>query len=113
MRTKMSHEAKLSVLAGLDGFVGRSPEELDALVAVAEDLVVAPGSVLVHEARGDDRWHVVVSGEASLSAGGSLIGSAGPGSVLRSNGATVTAVTLMHLLVLPADVVRRSEEEQG
>lgn len=114
MRTEMSVEAKAAALRQAERVAGYMPEDLESLAATAEDLIVAPGSVFVQESRREDRCYVVVAGEASLSVQGTLVGTAGPGSIVgdpHDDPRTATAVTLMHLLVIDLDALLRTTEE--
>jgi len=73
-----------------------------------DELSVAPGTVLAREeglANGHD--FIIVSGEAVLTCAGARRGTVGPGALVgavaalgTTGHATVTAVRLMHLLVL-------------
>jgi hypothetical protein len=108
MRPIMSLDERIHVLRTVATFAEHSPHELADLADALGELSVAPGTVLAREERpGNGERYVIVSGEAALTRAGVRHGTVGPGALVPAaptNGtaapATVTAVTLMHLLVL-------------
>jgi hypothetical protein len=104
----MTTEERIAVLAGVSAFADQTPDALARLADELDELSVAPGTVLARERRPSvGESYVVVSGEAVLTLAGARQGTVGPGSFVSANGhsgdgtpATVTAVTLMHLLVV-------------
>jgi CRP-like cAMP-binding protein len=117
MHSTMSPDAKVEALGGVGQFSLCSPAELHELAAVAEEAVFAPGAVLVREnGRGRPSSYVILSGQADVARSSASITTVGPGSVVgeragdpRFRDATVTAVTLMHVLVLPESAANGPE----
>jgi CRP-like cAMP-binding protein len=89
-------------------FAGCSVEELAAVDNQGTEITVEPGEILVHEGNPGRQSFIIVSGRASVTAGGREIARLGTGDffgemavlTLRPRSATVTAVTRMRVLVL-------------
>ena len=100
--------AKLGLFAGVD------PSRLDELAAHARKLSLAPGQTLLREGEEGDDVLLVIEGEASVSVGGMLIGTIGPGDCVGEmslldnapRSATVMSVGPLRALVIPAERFR-------
>jgi hypothetical protein len=111
MRSMMSTEAKEEALSAVAPFATLSAVDLAAVASRAEEGVFAPGAVLMREAqRSEPPTFVILSGEASATQGAGVMATVGPGTVLGPGApqpalraATVTALTLMHVLVLDGE----------
>lgn len=103
-----------SGLAKLQLFAGVGPEALDELAAHARRLSLAPGQTLLREGEEGDDVLLVTEGEASVSVGGMLIGTIGPGDCVGEmslldrapRSATVMSVAPLRALVIPAERFR-------
>ena len=101
-------------LAKLELFAGVPTGALDELAAHARRLSLAPGQTLLREGEEGDDVLLVTEGEASVSVGGMLIGTIGPGDCVGEmslldhapRSATVMAVTALRALVIPAERFR-------
>lgn len=97
-------------LAKLDLFAGVSAASLDDLAAHARRLSLAPGQTLMREGDEGDDVLLVTEGEASVTVGGMLIGTIGPGDCVGEmslldnapRSATVRSVAPLRALVIPA-----------
>lgn len=113
MRPTMTDTAKADVLRSVERFAGLSISEVELVAALASEHAVAPGAVLAREGRSANECIVVLAGEAAITVGGSQVAIGGPGSVVgdlespdgTASPATVTALTLMHLLVVRTDSI--------
>jgi hypothetical protein len=108
VRSSMSVEAKAEVLRDAGCGSGLDDVGLVRLATASEEQASAPGSVLVRANQRGGSCLVILSGTASMSVEGAEVAVLiGPGTVLEQHGdpaagVTVTAVTLMHLLSVPA-----------
>jgi CRP/FNR family transcriptional regulator, cyclic AMP receptor protein len=101
-------------LAKLDLFADVPVETLEDLAGGARRISLAPGQTLIREGEEGDDVLLVTEGAASVSVGGMLIGTIGPGdcvgemSLLDSapRSATVMSVGALRALVIPADRFR-------
>lgn len=101
-------------LAKLELFSGVPTDALDELAAHARRLSLAPGQTLLREGEEGDDVLLVTEGEASVSVGGMLIGTIGPGDCVGEmslldrapRSATVMAVAPLRALVIPAERFR-------
>jgi CRP-like cAMP-binding protein len=112
----MTIEDKIRALRGVPSLADRTDAELEDLANRAEEAIAAPGDVLAREGHAGRATSIVLTGEATVARNGGVVDKAGPGAVLGDPDhppATVTAVTLMHLLVLDADAFERDESAAG
>lgn len=101
-------------LAKLELFAGIPTSALDDLVAHARRISLAPGQTLLREGEEGDDVLLVTEGEASVSVGGMLIGTIGPGDCVGEmslldhapRSATVMSVGPLRALVIPAERFR-------
>lgn len=101
-------------LGTLDLFSGAAPGSLEALVTSARRISLAPGQTLIREGEEGDDVLLVTEGEASVSVGGMLIGTIGPGDCVGEmslldhapRSATVMSVGPLRALVIPAERFR-------
>ena len=99
-----------SDLAKLDLFTGVPFDALEELAASARRLSLAPGQTLIREGEEGDDVVLVTEGEASVSVGGMLLGTIGPGDCVGEmslldqapRSATVMSVAPLRALVIPA-----------
>ena len=97
-------------------FAGTSKARLARLAAQMDEIVVAPGSVLVREGRPGHSFYVVIRGEAAACAGEREVAAFGPGDFFGEISmidrdpavATVTARTECSLMVMSHDQFRRA-----
>jgi hypothetical protein len=110
MRTTMAEGERLAALRAVPRFDACPPGRLEALAEVAEEVVLAPGSVLGrnHHQR-PMLGYLILSGTATPAGGVGVGPELGPGTVLgdlspdpAANALPVTALTLVHLLAMPA-----------
>jgi hypothetical protein len=112
VRPTTSLEDRVDALRALGRFAGCTPEELRSIAESATESTVAPGSVLLREGhRSAAAGHLILSGSAAVEDGDGR-DAVGPGTLFgdladdpRLRNATLTAVTLMHVmdLVLPTE----------
>lgn len=117
MRPTMTNHAKHDALRRLALFATWPEDVLSWLAAQAEEASVAPGAVLVHEGqRRTEARYVILSGEAIVVRNGATVTTVREGAVLGNPNdppATITATTLMHLLVVPNAVVEDAPTTGG
>src|ERR1051325_6919660 len=101
MRSTMSPEAKMEALAGIHQFSTCPTGRLASIAARAEEAVLAPGAVLVHEGQQRGPAYVILSGQVNVARGGRSMSTVGPGVVVGElsadpdlRAATITAITL-------------------
>jgi hypothetical protein len=102
----MTIEDKIRALRGVPRLADRTEPELEDLASRAEEAIAAPGDVLARESHAGRTSSIVLTGEATVARNGAVVDKAGPGALLGDPDhppATITAVTLMHLLVLAMD----------
>jgi CRP-like cAMP-binding protein len=93
-------------LAGVPFFAGFSPEELERVADLADDVEAEPGAVLVEQGRVGQECFVILDGQAGVYVGDEHVTTSGPGSMVgemalvdhRPRSATVVAETPMRLL---------------
>lgn len=93
-------------LSKLEFFEDFTPEELEKVRALAEDVTAAAGAVLIEQGDVGQEAFVLCSGQASVFVNGSRVATIGPGSAVgemalldkRPRSATVRAVTDLELL---------------
>jgi len=103
-----------SGLAKLELFADVPTESLEALAASARRLSLGSGQTLIREGEEGDDVLLVTEGEASVSVGGMLLGTIGPGDCVGEmslldnapRSATVMSVGPLRALVMPADRFR-------
>jgi len=108
--------AKLSGVPFFDGF---SPEELQRVAQLADDVEAEPGAVLVEQGRVGQECYVILDGQASVYVGEEHITTSGPGSMVgemallehKPRNATVVADTPMKLIVLDTHAFKQLLEE--
>ena len=105
----MARHSKTQLLANVSLFSGCSTKELDHIAGLVDQSEVAAGETLITAGGMGREAFVVVSGEASVTLDDTVVGTAGPGSVLGEmslldatlrRSATVTATTAMEVLVI-------------
>lgn len=97
------------VLARLSMFDGASMASLEALATRARRTSLAPGQTVLREGDSGDDVLLVIEGEATVSVGGMLIGTIGPGDCVGEmslldgspRSATVTSMSPLRALVVP------------
>lgn len=107
MTRTRNDDPKVAMLRELPSLAGIRARELASVAPLVEDLHVADGAVLVSEGSTCHEVLLVLSGNASLSIGGEIVGAVGPGDVLGDlavrdgtpHATTVTAEGAVHLLV--------------
>ena len=107
MRFK-SGSSKITLLKGVRLFASCTDKELAQIAALADEVDVAPGTLLTGEGHYGQEFFVIAEGRATVSMGGEPVAELAAGNFfgemsLLDQGprvATVTAVTPMHLLVL-------------
>lgn len=100
-------------------FEGFSPEELQRVADLGEEIELAPGSVIVDQGDPGLDCYVVVEGIASVYVAGDYIAAIRPGSMIgemalvdhRPRSATVVADTQMRLLRLRSQAFRTLLDE--
>ena len=108
--------AKLSGVPFFDGF---SPEELQRVAQLADDVEAEPGAVLVEQGRVGQECYVILDGQASVYVGEEHITTSGPGAMVgemallehKPRNATVVADTPMKLIVLDTHAFKQLLEE--
>jgi CRP-like cAMP-binding protein len=117
MRQTMTTEDKLAVLQSAAHLPGWAEAQLEQIATRAVEAVAAPGDVLARESRpgGERSVYLVMTGEATIGRNGTIVDRVGPGAILGNDDApaTITAVTLMHLLVLEVDVFAHRADASG
>ena len=106
--------SRVDLLQGIPLFAALSPDELESVASVANELRVPAGETLVSQATPGREVVVVVSGAATVERDGIVIGSIGPGEVVGEIGvltrmsrtATVATTEPSHLLAIDADAFR-------
>lgn len=104
-------KATVERLGEVDLFRRCSKKDLEALAAVVEETDIAAGTVLCDQGRVADACFVVITGEADIAVGGTVVAQAGPGQPIGEMGlldhlprsATVTARTPMHVYKITAE----------
>ena len=99
----MTTDSRLEALRGVRALAALSQGQLRDLAESAVEDIAAPGDVLTRESELEPTTALVLIGEATVVRGGDLVARLGPGDVVAppdAPPATVTAVKLMHLLVL-------------
>jgi CRP/FNR family cyclic AMP-dependent transcriptional regulator len=94
-------------LAGVPFFAGFSPDELQRVAELADDVDAEPGAVLVEQGRVGQECYVILEGQAGIYVGGEHVTTSGPGSMVgemallehKPRNATVIAETPMKLIV--------------
>jgi CRP-like cAMP-binding protein len=112
---------RLDFLRQVPAFHHLGARDLTLIDALVDDVSVEPGRVLAREGATGRGMFVVVSGMAEVSAGGQTVGVLGPGSFmgdsetfdLRPDRFTVTARTLMRLLVVGPAAFATFLEQRG
>ncbi len=95
-------------LRAVDLFEDLEPRDLDVLANVARDYHYEPGDVVVAEGDQSGRFHLIVSGRATVTVGDQVVAEFGPGSYFgelamidrQPRSATVTAAEELHTLSL-------------
>ena len=108
--------AKLSGVSFFDGF---SPDELQRVAELADDVDAEPGAVLVDQGRVGQECYVILDGEASVYVSGEHVATSGPGSMVgemalvehKPRNATVVADTPMKLIVFDTKAFKQLLEE--
>ena len=118
VRRKKATEAaeRLSKIAFFEGF---TPDELERVAELVDDVEAEPGAVLTDQGRPGQECYVIETGQANVYFGGEHIASLGPGSMVgemallehRPRIATVVAETPMQLLGLDTRSFRALLEE--
>jgi CRP-like cAMP-binding protein len=93
-------------LAGVPFFAGFSPEELERVADLADDVDAEPGAVLVEQGRVGQECFVILDGQAGVYVGDEHVTTSGPGSMVgemallehKPRNATVVAETPMKLI---------------
>jgi CRP-like cAMP-binding protein len=105
----MALDAKTRLLAGVSLFSGCSHQELQHVASLVDQASIAAGETLIAAGGMGREAFVVVTGQASVTVDGEVVGTAGPGTVLGEmslldatlrRSATVTATTAMEVLVI-------------
>lgn len=107
----MSNAAKAETLRGVKCLAGLPEADVERLASLAAERAVAPGTLIAREGHNDHEWILIVSGHAAVTRDGAEVGIVGPGLVVGdlspsgglTCGATLTAITFMHLLVLSSE----------
>ena len=102
------HYAEADNLARVTLFGGCSRKELRELASITTGVDIHPGQVLCQEGQVGMEFFVVVKGEATVTIAGDDVATIGPGEFFGEmalldggrRGATVTATTDMHVLVM-------------
>lgn len=97
-------------LSKLEFFEDFTPEELEKVRALAEDVTAAAGAVLIEQGDVGQEAFVLCSGQAGVFVNGNRVATIGPGSAVgemalldkRPRSATVRAVTDLELLSFQA-----------
>lgn len=111
MGPMMTDAAKADFLRTVASLATLPAGELEKIASLAAERSVAPGTVIAREGHNTYELILIVSGRAATTGAGAEAGIAGPGSIVgelpssrgTACGATTTAVTFMHLLILPLD----------
>ena len=74
-------------LAGVAFFDGFSPDELQRVAELADDVDAEPGAVLVEQGRVGQECYVILEGQAGVYVGGEHVATSGPGLDGRRDGA--------------------------
>ncbi len=101
-------------LHAVDLFADLEPRELDVLANVARDYHYGPGDVVVAEGDESGRFHLIVSGRANASVGGTVVAEFGPGNYFgelamidrQPRSATVSAIDDLETLSLASISIR-------
>jgi len=101
-------------LRAVDLFEDLEPRDLDVLANVARDYHYDPGDVVVAEGDQSGRFHLIVSGRATVTVGDQVVAEFGPGSYFgelamidrQPRSATVTAAEELHTLSLASISMR-------
>lgn len=104
----MRHDHRFDSLATAPVFRGLRRREIDKLASISTEIEMAAGAVLTREGGAGSEAFIVLAGEATVEAGGRVVGSVGPGDVVGEaaliehapRSATVRAVTPMRVLAL-------------
>lgn len=105
----MARDAKVDLLAQVSLFSRCSTKELKHIAGLVDQVGAVSGEALITAGGTGREAFVVVEGEASVSVGGDVISTVGPGDVLGEmslldsslrRSATVTATSAMQLLVI-------------
>jgi DNA-binding CsgD family transcriptional regulator/signal-transduction protein with cAMP-binding, CBS, and nucleotidyltransferase domain len=116
----MDIDQATAALAGLELFEGIDRRRLAKLASAADERVATPGQVVVREGAPGVEVVVLLSGEATVSTGGVVVGSLGAGgcagemAVLDGSrhSATVAARTSVRLLAVPAPDFRELVDDE-
>jgi CRP-like cAMP-binding protein len=108
--------AKLSGISLFDGF---TPDELQRVAELAEDVDAEAGAILVDQGRVGQECFVILEGHASVYVSGEHIATSGPGSMVgemalvehKPRNATVIADTPMKLIVFDTKAFKQLLEE--
>ena len=101
-------------LRAVDLFEDLEPRDLDVLANVARDYHYDPGDVVVAEGDQSGRFHLIVSGRATVTVGDQVVAEFGPGTYFgelamidrQPRSATVTAAEELHTLSLASISMR-------
>lgn len=105
-----------ALLRGVPLFSGVPDSSLEKVTALATDVTHDAGHVIVHQGKSRAHaLHVIISGKASVSAGGKRIATLGPGDYFgeiaivgrTERTATVTATTELRVIAIDATSFRR------
>jgi CRP-like cAMP-binding protein len=105
----MARDSKIELLSQVSLFSGCSARELQHIAGLVDQVEIAAGETLITAGGIGREAFVVVTGEASVTLDGSVVGTAGPGTVLGEmslldatlrRSATVTAASDMRVLVI-------------
>jgi CRP-like cAMP-binding protein len=110
-----------SKLEGIGLFAGLSRAQLQRLAGVTDEIVVAPGTRLIHEGEFAHEFLLILSGSAEVRRGQELVASLGEGDFAGEVGvmtdarrnATVTATTELRALVMTARDLRDVAREMS
>ncbi len=101
-------------LAGVPFFDGFSPEELQRVAELADDVDAETGAVLVEQGRVGQECYVILEGQAGVYVGGEHVTTSGPGSMVgemaliehKPRNATVSPRRPMKLIVFDTQALQ-------
>ncbi len=107
-RVRAGKNAKARLIAGVPLFAGCSKTELEKVAAIADELGLPDGAVLIAEGDSGREFIVIVDGTARVTRNGRKLGELGPGSFVGEialvanvpRTATVTATSPVRVLVI-------------
>ena len=106
-------------LAGVAFFEGFSPDELQRVADLADDVDAETGAVLVEQGRVGQECYVILEGQAGVYVGGEHVATSGPGSMVgemallehKPRNATVVAEGPMKLIVFDTHAFKQLLQE--